>query len=199
MLLLSRSPAAIPRRRARAVVLLGSLLLGACSSLLPEGRNEVPSRWNSYDDAVASLATFEAFRSTRQDVHAEGLDPHRNPAVTVLHFADVLQRFAAATLIKPEEVDRGIRDCLSAGRNCSGYAIVVKKTHRQRVGNFWLDSLSFRRETVVSGWSVEVLMVFVGDALVYQLVGGHPTIREVELRRNPLGPLQSWGDMVMAP
>jgi len=171
-----------------------SLLASGCGTLLPTSKTEVVSDWNSYDDAVKSLATITPYESTRQTVHAQGLDPHSNPAITVLHFADVLQRFAAATLIKPEDVDRGIRDCLHEGKQCSGYAIAVEKRHRQRVGSFWLDSLNFRRETVTTGWRVEVLFVFVDDALVYELVGGRPTINEVELRRNPLGPLQGWGD-----
>jgi hypothetical protein len=179
---------------AKALALAGCLLVGACSTLLPSSRTEVVSEWNSWDDAVKSLTAIEPYTATRQSVHAQGLDPKTNPAITVLHFADVLQRFAAATLIKPEDVDRGVRDCLQAGRHCSGYAIAVEKLHRQRVGNFWLDSLSFRRETVTTGWRVDVLLVFVDDALVYRLIGGRPTINEVDLRRNPLGPLQGWGD-----
>jgi len=134
------------------------------------------------------------YQATRSDVHQLQLDPRRNPAVTVLQFSDILQRFAAAALIKPEEVDRGIRDCLSAGKRCTAYAIAVKKLQRQRVGSFWLDSLNFRRETVTTGWSVNMLLVFVDDILVYQLIGGQPTINEIDLRRNPLGPVQSWGD-----
>jgi hypothetical protein len=181
-------------RASLAAALVVCLLASACSTLLPTSKTEVVSEWSSYDDAVKSLATIAPYESTRQTVHSQGLDPHSNPAITVLHFADVLQRFAAATLIKPEDVDRGIRDCLHAGKQCSGYAIAVEKRHRQRVGSFWLDSLNFRRETVTTGWRVDVMLVFVDDALVYQLVGGHPTINEVELRRNPLGPLQSWGD-----
>jgi len=177
-----------------AAALAICVFASGCSTLLPTSKTEVVSEWNSYDDAVKSLATISPYQSTRQTVHAQGLDPHSNPAITVLHFADVLQRFAAATLIKPEDVDRGIRDCLQAGKQCSGYAIAVEKRHRQRVGSFWLDSLNFRRETVTTGWRVDVLLVFVDDALVYELVGGHPTINEFELRRNPLGPLQSWGD-----
>jgi hypothetical protein len=115
----------------------------------------------------------------------------------VLHFADLLQRFAAATLIQPADVDHGVRDCLQAGRRCSAYAIVVEKRHRQRTGNFWFDSLNFERTTVTTGWRVEALLVFVDDALVYRLVGGHPTLNEVELRRNPLGPLQGWGERTL--
>ena len=179
---------------ARAVAAGVCLLAGGCTTLLPSSRTEVVSVWSSYDDAVSSLATVAPYQSTRQSVHAQGLDPGRNPAITVLHFADVLQRFAAATLIKPEDVDRGIRDCLQAGKHCGGYIIAVEKLHRRRVGSFWLDSLNFRRETVTTGWRVDVLLVFVDDALVYKLVGGRPLVNEVELRRNPLGPPQGWGD-----
>ena len=179
---------------ARAVAAGVCVLAGGCTTLLPSSRTEVVSVWSSYDDAVKSLATVAPYLSTRQSVHAQGLDPGRNPAITVLHFADVLQRFAAATLIKPEDVDRGIRDCLQAGKQCGGYIIAVEKLHRRRVGSFWLDSLNFRRETVTTGWRVDVLLVFVDDALVYKLVGGRPLVNEVELRRNPLGPLQGWGD-----
>lgn len=187
----------LPRSRSAlvsAIAVGACLLAGGCTSLLPSSRTEVVSDWRNYDDAVKSLATVAPYTSTRHSVHAQGLDPSRNPAITVLHFADVLQRFAAATLIEPKDVDRGIRDCLQAGKQCSGYAIAVEKLHRQRVGSFWLDSLSFRRETVTTGWRVDVLLVFVDDALVYKLVGGRPTINEVDLRRNPLGPLQGWGD-----
>ncbi|MCO5975533.1 hypothetical protein [Ideonella oryzae] len=182
-------------RVATLLMALGAcLLIGGCATLLPSTRIEVVSDWNSYDDAVASLAAIEPYTSTRQSVHAHGLDPGRSSAITILHFADLLQRFAAATLVKPKDVDPGIRDCLQAGQRCSGYAIAVEKLHRHRVGSFWLDSLNFRRETVTTGWRVDVLLVFVDDALVYKLVGGRPTIDEVELRRNPLGPLQAWGE-----
>jgi hypothetical protein len=168
--------------------------LSGCATLLPSAKTEVVSPWQSYDDAVKSLAAITPYVATRSDVHALGLDPHRARAVTVLHFADVLQRFAAAALIQPEDVDRGIRDCLHAGQHCTGYAISAKRLQRERVGNFWLDSLGFRRETVTTGWSVEVLLVFVDDLLVYELIGGQPTIREDATERKPLGPLQGWGD-----
>jgi hypothetical protein len=189
-----RVPAKMRAMCRAALVLAACLVAAGCSTLLPSSRSEVVSDWKSYADAVASLAAMAPYTATRQSVHAQGLDPKTNPAITVLHFADVLQRFAAATLIKPEDVDRGIRDCLQAGRRCSGYAIAVEKLHRRRTGNFWLDSLNFRRETVTDGWRVDVLLVFVDDGLVYQLIGGRPTINAVDLRRNPLGPLQGWGD-----
>jgi hypothetical protein len=171
-----------------------SAALGGCATLLPEAKREVVSDWNSYDDAVKGLAAIEPYRATRDDVHGKGIDPRVNPAITVLHFADLLQRFSTAALIDPQDVDPGIKDCLHAGKRCSAYAISVSKVDRDRIGNFWLDTFNFRRETVTSGWSVDALLVFVDDRLVYELVGGRPKISEHDLVRNPLGPLQGWGD-----
>jgi hypothetical protein len=181
---------------ARFAALLMALATCGCSTLLPTSKKEVVSDWSSYDQAVRSLAALEAYKATRADVHAQGLDPCSNPTIIVLHFGDVLQRFSAAALIRPEDVDRGIRDCLHVGKQCSAYAISVKKVSRSRVGNFWVDSLNFRRETVTTGWNVDALLLFVDDLLVYQLVGGQPTINEYEQVRNPLGPLQGWGTLV---
>jgi hypothetical protein len=172
------------------------MALSGCTTLLPTSKQEVESDWGSYDDAVKGLAAIEPYRATRSDVHGRGLDPHLNSAVTVLHFGDVLQRFSAAALIKPEDVDRGIRDCLRAGKQCSAYAISVKKVERKRIGGFWLDSFNFRRETLTTGWSVDALLVFVDDQLVYELIGGQPKISEYEMQRNPLGPLQGWANEV---
>lgn len=179
------------------VALTGCMALGGCKSLLPSGKTEVVSKWNGYDDAVRSLSAIVPYQATRLDVHNEGLDPRTNPAITVLHFGNVLQRFAAAALIKPDDVDPGIRDCLNAGKLCNGYAVVVKKLAQRRVGNFWLDAFNFKRETVTKGWGVEALLIFVEDRLVYALIGGQPTITDYEVRRNPLGPLQGWGDQAL--
>ena len=69
--------------------------LGGCASLLPTSRTDVASRWTSYEDAERALATIQAFEASREDVHRQGLDPRLGPGITVLHFADVLQRFTA--------------------------------------------------------------------------------------------------------
>lgn len=183
-------------RAAGAACLVIGLLLGGCGTLLPSSRTETLSDWNTHAEAAATLGALAPYTATRPTVHAQGLDPSRNPAVTMLHFADLLQRFAPATLVEPHDIDQGIRDCLRAGQRCTGYAIAVEKRQHQRVGSFWLDSLNFRRETLITGWRVDALLVFVDDALVYRLVGGKPALRERDLRRNPLGPLQGWGEQL---
>jgi len=187
-----KTPTPLRRCRALWAPLLGALLCG-CAGLLPSARQEVVSPWNSYQDGVDAMARFAPYESTRLDVHRQGLDPRATPMVTVLHFADVIKRFSPVLALRPDEVDRGIDHCLRMGKRCTGYGIAVRKVTRQRVGNFWLDSLNFHRHTVTSGWSVDALLVFVDDTLVYELVGGQPTITDREETRNPLGPFQTWG------
>lgn len=173
---------------------IAAVALGGCTSLLPSKQTETVSGWTSYDEAERCLQSITPYAASRQDVHRAGLNPHSNPAVTVLHYADVLQRFNTGPLITTTDIDRGIRDCLRAGKRCSGYAIAVKKVDQKRSGNFWLDSLNFKRETQTRGWSIDALLLFVDDQLVYELVGGQPVIDEYELQKNPLGPLQGWGE-----
>jgi hypothetical protein len=185
-----------PALRLAAAALVAALC--GCTTMLPTSKKEVVSNWTSDDDAVQSLSAIEPYTATRRQVHTEWLDPSVNPAITVLHFGDVLQRFSAAALIKPQDVDGGIRDCLHAGQQCSVYAISVKKIDSKRVGNFWLDFMNFKREAVSTGWSVDALLVFVDELPVYELIGVHPTIDDCEVTHNPMGPLQGWGTVAIA-
>ena len=89
-----------------------------------------------------------------------------------------------------------MRQCLTSGKACTGYSIVVKRSTHKRIGNFWLDSFSFYRETDITGWSFNALILFVDSVVVYTLHGGPPLAHEKEVSRNPLGPLQGWSQQV---
>lgn len=105
----------------RLAALCVCVLASGCASLLPDSKKEVVSDWNSCEQAVVSLAALQPYSTTRGDVHSKGLDPGLNPTIIVMHFGDALQRFASAAQIKPEDVDRGIRHCLSAGKQCNAF------------------------------------------------------------------------------
>lgn len=173
--------------------LIGAIVSSGCAALLPTAHQEVLSPWQTYQEATVALSQLTPYEVSREAVHLQGLNPQYSPMVKVLHFADVMQRLSPAMLLRPAEVDQGIHDCWNAGQRCTGYALAVRKVSRTRVGNFWLDSLNFKRVTVTTGWSVDALLVFVDDQLVYALVGGQPTIVDREEMRHPLGPLQAWG------
>ena len=178
---------------------LSCLVLAAacagCAGLLPRTEVATQETWKDYESAKAAIERIVPGQTRRADLAGEQLAAS-NPAVTVLSYSDVVQRFAVGSAIGQEELDPGIRQCLTAGKACTGYSIVLRRSSRKRIGNFWLDSLNFRRETDITGWSFNALILFVDDLVVYTLHGGQPRVHEKELSRNPLGPLQGWGGRV---
>jgi hypothetical protein len=93
-----------------------------------------------------------------------------------------------------DEIDEGLKTCFKAGKKCDGYLVQAREAKRDRVGNFCLDSLHFDRPVNVTGWSFNALIILVDNVVVYTLYGGQPLLQEHEHSRNPLGPLQGWGE-----
>jgi hypothetical protein len=169
---------------------MAALALAGCSALLPRSDSDVQATWGSFDDAKAAIDAIQPHRTTRADLHAQGLDPYVNPNVELLNYSDVLRRFPVPGTVA--RLDAGLRECLEAGKACTGYSIEMHSTHKERTGPFLLDVLSFRRETRSTGWTFNALVLMVGDDVVYALYGGKPAIHEKEKSVEPLGPLQNW-------
>ena len=178
------------------LVIASMAALAGCSGLLPRAEFATQETWRDYESAKAAIDAIVPMQSTRTELSAAGIDPRTNAAVTILNVSDIMQRFAAGAALSLEDLDPGVRRCLTAGKACSGYALSVRRTNRERVGNFWLDSLNFYRDTDITGWSFNALILFLDDNVVYTLYGGQPRVHERELTRNPLGPLQGWGSQV---
>lgn len=188
----THSPLALPVRTLLAMLAAG--LVAGCQALLPTGSDATQVEWHSFDEARSAVEAIEPFVTHKSTLIDNGFDPLRNPAVTILTYPEIVQRFAAGTALRPDEYEAGIRNCLAAGKSCSGYSILVRRIRRERVGNFWLDSFAFRREVNVTGWTFTALILFVDDLAVYKTFGGQPNFHEQQITRNPLGPLQGWGE-----
>lgn len=175
---------------------LACLAAGGCTTLLPRSQAETQGGWQSFEDARAAIDSISPYRTSTAELRAMGIDPLTNPTITILSYADIAQRLSAGGAVRAEQMDRGIRDCLIAGRGCVAYSIAQKRVARRRVGNFWSDLLNFRREIDVIGWSFNALVILVEDVVVYTLYGGQPKIHEHETDRNPLGPFQGMGEPI---
>jgi hypothetical protein len=195
----SGSPGRYRRHLARALgaataAAAALTLLGGCQSLLPAARDATLVGWQSFDEARAAVEEIEPFVTRKSSLMANGFDPLRNPAVTILTYPEIVQRFAAGSALEPDEYEPGIRACLKAAKSCSGYAVAARRVKRNRIGNFWADSFAFRREVDITGWTFTALILFVDDVAVYRVYGGQPNMHEQQVTRNPLGPLQGWGE-----
>jgi hypothetical protein len=191
---LERRPDRTMRSRiALAWLLAAALGVAGCAELLPKSDVHTDVPWRTFSDARALIDAVQPYRTTKVDLAAAGVS-ELNPAVTLLSHAEIALRFPIGGVLNEADVDPGIRDCLKAGKGCSGYLLNIRRISNDRVGDFWLDSFRFRRETQSSGWTFTALILFVDERAVYAVYGGQPNVHETQVERNPLGPLQGWGD-----
>jgi hypothetical protein len=185
------NPLRLTKINATQILCLGVSMLSACANLLPAGETRVGLGWRNFEQARGAFEAIQPYHSNRADVHAMGLDPFKNPSVSMLSYSDVLQRFGTGSVLRADQLERGVRECMESGKRCTGYQLIQKELRQKRIGNVWLDLFNFRRETEAEGWSFNGLIIFVDDQVVITLFGGQPKIHELNIQQNPLGPLQS--------
>jgi len=174
-------------------LLLLSLSLSACKALLPSSEEEVGPRWSRFDEVKASYDRIVPYQTDMSTVRELGFDPYKTANTRILNHAQVVQAVLPQPLPDDGFMPPGIRDCIRAQEACRGYHIEPQHIDHKRVGNFWLDFLNFRRETVTTGWRFGALIVVVNDKVVYKQWSGSPNIHEESTHSNPLGPLQGAG------
>lgn len=166
--------------------------LAGCSSLLPRSEAVVEGPWQSFEEAQQTFDEVIPYQTRIDDLKALGLDVKTTPNIILLNYSDVVRRFIPSPTTNPDELDSGVRDCIEGKTACTGFEIEQRTIKRTRYGNFWVDSLNFKRQVDVSGWRFNGMLLIKDDIVVYKLVGGQPQIREREQSRNPLGPLQEF-------
>jgi len=177
-------------RRFLAVVLLLGLSSG-CSFLLPRQHEATQSAWQTYQEAQQAFDRLRPGETTVAELKDMSLDPSSNPNITILNYTDVLRRFLISQSITLNDLDEGVRICVTAKTGCRGFEVNQKILNKQRNGWFLLDLLAFKRDTEISGWAFSGLILMKDDVVVYKLTGGQPSIVGKESQQNPLGPVQA--------
>lgn len=180
----------------RVCLLCLTLLLGACSSMLPKVRNE-SSTFTSFDEARSAIDALVPMKSDVTALTLMGLDPAKQPNTTILTQADIVRRFVPSALLKREDLDPGVLACIEARDQCRGWEISAAHIEKKRTGNFLADFTNFSRRSETTGWRFNALVLLVSDKVVYRSWGGQPSVNEVEVNTNPLGPLQEMGPAII--
>jgi hypothetical protein len=171
-----------------------AFILSGCAALLPGGRQETVAPWDSFEEAKASYDRIEPYVTRLNDLHELGYDPKQTPNVAILNYSQVVKTAVPQPSFSIDDQPQGIRDCIRAENRCIGYSLEQSQIRRKRVGNFFLDFLNFDRETLITGWRFNALIVVIDGTVVYKQWSGQPMVRQVDRNRNPLGPFQSAGD-----
>lgn len=181
--------------KARLELVILVAMVGGCSSMLPKSHQETVSPWDSFEEAKAAFDNIEIGATDREAVHQLGFNPSSTPNVQILNYSQIAHVVLPGDRLIPEdEVPTAIRSCVLAQERCIGYQLEESRIKRNRVGNFWGDFLNFYRETLTTGWRFNALVVLVDNRVVFKQWSGQPSIREVGVSRNPLGPFQGAGE-----
>lgn len=174
------------------VLIVLALVAGGCASWLPKSRIESPT-FQNFDDARRAVEGLVPMKSDLKALNGLGFDPSKQPNTLILSYPDIIRRFAPGNVLSKSDLDPGIVTCLNARDACRGWEINVARISKARIGNFWADFFNFKRHTVSTGWRFNALILMVDNVVVYRSWGGQPSINEVEVINNPLGPLQDIG------
>ncbi len=174
------------------ILLLFSLT--GCSSLLPHSDSTTISPWKSYEEVQKTFDKIHPHQSHLEDLKKLHLMPGENPNIAILNYSDVLRRFIPSPSVNANDLDAGVQECILAKQECTGYELNQSTLKKKRYGNFWADLLNFKRKTDIVGWKFHGVILLKKDLVIYKLTGGEPSIHEFEESRNPLGPLQGFGE-----
>ena len=160
--------------------------------MLPRVQSE-SSPFQTFEEARKAVESLEPMHSTINTLTQNGLDPVKHPNTLILTYADIVRRFLPSSVLRREDLDPGVIACLDARDACRGWEITSERVLRARTGGFLRDFTNFSRRTETTGWRFNALVLLVNDVVVYRAWGGQPSLMEVEVRTNPLGPLQDIG------
>lgn len=173
-----------------------ALLASGCSSMLPRVRSE-SSPFQSFDEARKAIDALVPMQSDVATLTKLGIDPVKQPNMAILTHADIVRRFVPSALLKREDLNPGVLACLEARDACRGWEITAARISKVRTGNFFADFANFSRHSETTGWRFNALILLVSDVVVYRAWGGQPSVNEIEVNTNPLGPLQDMGSAIL--
>lgn len=179
----------------RATAILAATLgITGCTSMLPHGSIDAPSLFDSYADAQAAAERIVPFKTKTGELTQLGFDPQNGSNVTLIPYPEIVAKLAPYPGVPLDQLDPGVRDCVLAQASCRGYLFRFERQDRKRDGNFWADFFNVRRQTTITGWWFEALVVVSNGTVLFRNVAGQPHVQRIEKETNPLGPFQPAGE-----
>ncbi len=183
--------------RFAVVIFICFFAFTSCRGLLPTSKTLVKSRWQDFGSIQADYEKIIPGKTTMEELNQMGFAPNQEPNIRILNATDIVNMFLPNSSIRLEDLHPGLQKCIESREQCIAYRIEPNVLDTKRIGSFWLDLLSFKRDTVATGWEFRGLITIVDGVVTYRdPVGGRPTISTEDIQKKPLGPLQDIGGAI---
>lgn len=175
------------------------VMLGGCSgsALLPRSSKDVKADGEGFYAIKGRFDKIIPYVTTVDMLRELGFDPMATSNMKLMTYPEIMEKFMPNPSISLETLDQELQDCFAAKKLCHAYGFRLESIQKKRYGNVLLDLFDFKRNTHITGWRFQGVIVIKDDTVVYKIWGGMPVINEKSDRVNPLGPLQSPRDVVL--
>jgi hypothetical protein len=158
--------------------------------MLPSAQTDITTFAN-FDEARMAVEVLVPMQTSWQHIVGGKLHPGSHPNAVLLSQSDIVRKFFVPnTMLTRQEIDPGVLACVAALGACRGIELTLSKISKARTGSFFMDVTNFSRRTETTGWRFNAIILLINDIVVYRAWGGQPSVSELEVTHNPLGPLQ---------
>ena len=182
------------KRMLAMACVLAAMLLGGCATslLMPSSDDQTVGDvdWKNYAEAEKFYNKIKRGETTVGDLSTLGLNLKVSKNVVILDRTSLLALFMANVPGSFEYIDDSVKQCLKSGESCTPYIFRKDESKEEGTGSLILRMLNFKKESVIRGWSVEMLVLVHNNVVVYKQIKGTPNGTErTKQERHPLGPL----------
>lgn len=185
-----------------ALAVFALLVVAGCSTtaLMPTSDEQSVDGigWKNYGEAEEFYNQIETGKTTTDELARRGLDPKKSKNIVVLDRTTLMSLFMVNVPGSFEFMDNAVKECLRSGTDCVPYVVRKDESKEEGRGSFLTRFFGFKKESVVYGWNVEMLLLVHRDVVVWKQIKGTPNGTErYKKESKPLGPLEGGGGRLL--
>lgn len=198
-------------RRFVAFILAGiAVLVAGCasSSMLPKSQKTSDLPWQQYKEMDAAYEMIKPGQTTRLQLRAIGFNPDRFSGVQRLDYFQTRKLIQGdnSQNFKLEDLPAGLQECYKLADRCRAVIYRAEPRQSQEIGNVIANKTDYRVTTVTTGWmltattfmkSEEADVESDSDVVLYKSKSDTPIINDTEVKKDPMGPLKTFGGMAV--
>lgn len=180
----------------------------ASTSVLPQSEKTSGLPWPEFKEMNAAYEMIEPGKTTRLQMNAIGFKPERFSGVQRLDYFQTRKLIQGENTqnFKLEDLPAGLQECYRLADRCRAIIYKAEPRQVQEVGNVIANKTDLKVTTVTTGWMLTATIFTKlekadaesdNDIVLYKSKSDTPVINETEVKKDPMGPFKTIGNMAI--